>query len=152
MSWGLLNTDDTEDGELVVLPCLDGSFVFSLKNPSNTGPKQIWPRAGHTNTACMYHETCGPLFGNGYDIGILGMYTFFKNSIHTLLLVQNMSTKKGHPQSIGPHAWSRLGLTYDTTTLPQLLNMGYFVNGPPMDFTMEDFEIFKLVPARRQTK
>ena len=50
------------------------AFIFTLRNPFGTPPCQLWAKEDHLHMAVMRPsgDGVGHLFGNGYDLGILG--------------------------------------------------------------------------------
>jgi hypothetical protein len=96
------------------------AFIFSLINPWGL-PCRILPGFGAKST-CSTTTSYGPLWGTGYDLGILG-----------------------HPSNKIKTAWCRLGATYQLPCLPAKTggSAHFFLDGAPRDFSIVDVEVFK---------
>lgn len=104
-------------------------FIFSLKNLWDKPPTQIFTRQRGDKNGVLVHEYYGPLWGSGFDLGILG-----------------------HPHETPPSAWCRIGTTYASPYLATETggSAHYFIGGDPRDFEICELEVFVLKEEKEE--
>ena len=104
---------------LPVLLLIQKAFIFSLENVHLKPPTQIFPKESEVPKSCCTHTMYGPLWGTGFDLGILG-----------------------HPNEAKPTGWCRIGVTYPAPYPGDNINPHDFINGSPRDFLLAELEVF----------
>ncbi|KAL6076557.1 TLDc domain-containing protein [Balamuthia mandrillaris] len=95
------------------------TFIFSMHNPHGICPVRMFPKRTGRSQAWCYSPSYGPLFGTGYDLGMMN-----------------------HPYGHDDSAWCRLGTAYPVPE--QYKGNPHHFLAPTREFKLDEMEVYTL--------